>query len=60
MAVTFDTEDANHDGHDDITLKFKVADIGLISTTTSLTLTGETNATPPMKFTGDDDVTVKK
>jgi len=52
-------EDADHDGDDDITLKFDVADIGLTSTTTSVTLTGLTNADIPMSFTGTDTVTIK-
>jgi hypothetical protein len=53
-------EDADHDGHDDITLKFNVNDIGLSSATKEITLTGETDAYSPMKIIGTDSVTIKK
>jgi len=59
LAKDYKIEDANHDGYDDITLKFDVKDIGLTATTTSVTLTGLTNADTPMGFTGSDTVTVK-
>jgi hypothetical protein len=59
-AKDYKIEDANHDGEDDITLKFNVNEIGLTSSTKSLTLTGETDATIPMKIVGSDIVTVKK
>ena len=69
-AKDYKIEDADHDGNDDITLKFNVNEIGLTSDTTELTMTGQTVADDedspdvipdvPMNFTGTDHVTVKK
>ena len=53
-------EDVDHDGYDDITMKFRVADIGLDTGTTEVPLTGKTTAAVPMNITGSDHVTVKK
>ncbi|MHC4135844.1 MAG: hypothetical protein ACYS0K_12760 [Planctomycetota bacterium] len=56
-------EDVNHDGHKDITLKFRVNKIsGLVPGTTLVTLTGKTDSTPgpSMNIIGSDYVTIKK
>lgn len=59
-ATDYKIEDADHDGHKDITLKFRVNQIGISTGTTLVMLTGETDADIPMNITGSDYVTIKK
>jgi hypothetical protein len=58
-AKAYKVEDVDHDGVDDVNFKFDVADIGLDSNTTSVTMTGPTT-TAGTSFRGTDTVTIKK
>jgi len=60
QATDYKIEDADHDGYDDITLKFRVNQIGLKTGTTVVPLTGQTDADVPMNIVGSDYVTIKK
>jgi hypothetical protein len=60
-ATQYKIEDVNHDGHKDITLKFRVNRIGgLDPGTTKVFLTGQTDASPSMDILGFDYLTIKK